>query len=218
MAEDRIVTYGNVSYSVDELGYLTFAELWDENFAEGIAPRLGIGDGLDDDHWRVIQYLRDKYMTDDEVPSLVPMFVELGISAGEFRRLFPTGFTRGACKIAGLNFEIISRRNHSLLYENYPYLWDGFPMDPRGFLASFDRWNERFASLVAADLDLPCGLTTAHWKVIHFLRKRYEASGTVPTLQETCRSAALSLKEFHVLFPGGYRWGACRAAGLPCER
>ncbi|MBW2456699.1 MAG: TusE/DsrC/DsvC family sulfur relay protein [Deltaproteobacteria bacterium] len=211
----RLITYGQVSYSVDRRGFLELPELWDENFAERIAPSIGIGEGLSGDHWRVIHHLRRVFCEWGTVPYPVLTCVELGLRAGQLRRLFPTGFTRGACKAAGLNLEIIATTNPDLLYENKPRLMEGYRVGPEGFLHSPDAWDRCFAHLVAAQTQLPHGLTGRHWAVLRFLRDHYDAAGMAPSVGAVCRHLDLSPQNLADLFPAGYERGACRAAGLP---
>jgi len=45
-------------YDVDEMGFLNDAGQWDDQFAEGMAPKLDIPGGLTEDHWAVIRYIR----------------------------------------------------------------------------------------------------------------------------------------------------------------
>ena len=62
---------------------------------------------------------------------------------------------------------------------------------------------------------MPPTLTEKQREVIDFLRRFYAERGEIPTVLETCREHGLDLAELGELFPGGYRRGACRIAGLP---
>jgi tRNA 2-thiouridine synthesizing protein E len=210
-----MMTFGETTYSLDAYGFLEHPTFWDENFAEGIAPKIGVASGLTEDHWRVIWFLRRRIEVEHDVPSFVVACMEMGLSISKFRGLFPTGYMRGACKAAGISFSAISECIPLQTYENLPNIWMQYKLTALGFLESFDAWDERFANLVAKEWDLPCGLTEAHWKVIRFLRQRYTATGSIPPVYETCRTNQLSLQDLHTLFPAGYRRGACRLAGLP---
>ncbi len=210
-----LVTFGNKTYTLDEFGYLEHPNLWDEGFADGIAPRIGVGSGLNDDHWRVIHYLRQQLEEEKTVPYFVLACLALGLRIPQFRELYPTGFMRGACRAAGLSFRFIAEQTPLATYENLPSIWTSYKMCTMGFLVSFDDWDRTFADLVAKDWDLPAGLTEIHWEVLRYLRVRFEATGAVPVVYETCRANGLDLKSLHTLFPTGYRRGACRAAGLP---
>jgi len=208
-----VVTVGNRIYTVDEHGHLDPMDQWDEAFAEGMAETLGIHGGLTVDHWRFIRYLRTRFAEEQTVPVLVVACTETDLLLRTFRNLFPTGYFRGACKLAGVNPSAI--RTHWLTTESAPVLAAEYSLTALGFLQNIDEWDERFAELVARDWKLPEGLTDRHRRVILFLRELYAQEKRVPTLFETCKANDLGLKEFGELFPEGYRRGACRAAGLP---
>lgn len=209
-----LLTVSQTTYVLDEHGFLEHPALWDEGFAEGIAPSIGIGSGLTEDHWRVIRYLRAK-LEEGDVPFFVIACIDLGLKVSEFRDLFPTGFMRGACRAAGFSFAFIAEKNRAQTYENLSNVWMRYRLGPLGYLEDFDSWDETFVGLVASEWNLPLGLTEAHWKVIRFLRERYKATGKVPLVYESCQAGNLSLNEFYLLFPTGYWSGACRLAGLP---
>jgi len=211
----RLVTYGNKSYALDNFGYLEHPSMWDEDFAEGIAPSLSIGSGLTDEHWRIIRHLRKHLEEKESVPFFVTTCIDLGYKLDAFTRLFPTGFTRGACRVAGISFKWIVETNPTLLYENLQSIWTRYRLCPNGFLVSFEDWDETFANMISSDWDLPCGLTEVHWAVIRFIRERFTVRGDVPLVYETCTKNNLTLSAFHKLFPTGYRRGACRIAGVP---
>lgn len=211
----KLVTYGNKSYALDNFGYLEHPSMWDEDFAEGIAPSLGVASGLSSEHWLIIHHLRKHLEEKESVPYFVTTCAELGFKLDAFMRLFPTGFTRGACRVAGISFKFIIETNFALTYEHLPSIWTRYQLCPNGYLISFDAWDETFANMVASKWDLPCGLTEAHWAVIRFIRDRFSLRNDVPLVYETCTTCNLTLAAFHKLFPTGYRRGACRIAGVP---
>jgi len=177
--------------------------------------KLGIFGGLTEDHWKVVRYLRDKFLTEKTVPVVVTACAENKLRLSRLRELFPTGYHRGACKIAGINYAFMCETNLWLTYETVPPTEAEHEVDELGFLRDFEQWNERFAHWVVRNWNLPEGLTERHWKIIHYLRDVYGKSGTMPTVFEVCSSNNISLDEMGRLFPKGYHRGACRAAGLP---
>jgi len=58
-------------------------------------------------------------------------------------------------------------------------------------------------------------LTPTHWEILPFLHNNYQATNNIPTVYEVCHAHRLDLHDLNALFPGGYRRGACRIAGLP---
>ena len=208
------VCFGGKTYTLDESGFLDPPEQWDETFAVGMSRLLGMEGGLDERHWRMIRYLRRKLEVEHTVPYFVIACMDNGLRIHEFRRLFPAGFHRGACRMAGVSTAVTVASNIALTYELTPMVWSKYPLSPTGFLERFEAWDEEFAAAVAREWDLP-SLGDRHWRVLRYLRDYYQAHGTVPGVSEVCQAAGLNLKEFHELFPGGYQGGACRMAGLP---
>jgi tRNA 2-thiouridine synthesizing protein E len=94
-----------VEREVDDENFLLEADLSDEAVAV-IAAAEGIA--LGEDHWRVINYLRDKYREDGHTPNFRHMTKELEDQHPEqdwkklLYDLFPTQPARQAARIAGL--------------------------------------------------------------------------------------------------------------------
>jgi len=208
-------TFKDRVYKLDKHGFLNPPDQWDDNFAEGMAKKLGISGGLTAKHWSFLSYLRKKFIEEKVVPVIVIACKENNIRLTEFKNLFPTGYHRGACKIAGINYEFMYKFNMWLTFETPPVLRNQYKMTPLGFLKDFNKWDKRFASLLAGEGNLPEGLTERHWTIIGFLREFYSKNHNIPTLLETCKANSLNFDEFGELFPEGYRRGACRIAGLP---
>jgi len=213
--EKNSITFKNKEYTLDKNGFLDPPDQWDDNFAEGMAKRVGIDGGLSEKHWQFISYLRKKFVKEKIVPVVVIACMENQLRLNEFRKLFPTGYHRGACKIAGINYEFMYKHNMWLTYETSPVLKNQYRMTLLGFLEDFTTWDKRFATLLASTWDLPDGLTERHWAIIEYLRVFFQRNRNIPTLHETCKENDLTIDEMGDLFPDGYRRGACRIAGLP---
>jgi len=89
------------SYEVDEDGFLQNPEIWDRNVATDFATTESISE-LTDEHWKVIQYLRDYYVKFGVAPMVRKVCKETGFPLGKIYELFPSGPAKGACKLAGL--------------------------------------------------------------------------------------------------------------------
>lgn len=61
---------------------------------------------------------------------------------------------------------------------------------------------------------MPEYLSEEHWQIIYYLRKKFQETGAVPTIYETCADNRLNLERFQTLFPDGYHRGAVKIAGL----
>ncbi len=213
--EPDSVTFGERSYRLDDHGFLDPPNQWDEDFAEGMAMMQGIYGGLTGEQWSFIRYLRHQFIEEKTVPVVVLACADNGLRLSDLRFLFPTGYHRGACRIAGINYDFMYQTNIWLTYETSTLLTEEFKLTPRGFLVDFDQWNERFAHLIIREWQLTQGLTERHLEIIDYLRSFYARTNNIPTIIETCRENDLDLEEFRELFPDGYRRGACRIAGLP---
>ncbi len=209
------VLFAGKTYELDEYGYLKSMDSWDERFAEGIAPRVGIFGGLTDSHWKLIHYLRRRYEEASMVPLVINACIDNQLRLGKLKQLFPSGYHRGACKVAGLNYEFMARSNYLLTYENYSTLKAEYRLTDTGFLMNIDQWDERFALMVISEGKPGATLTVKHRQVIKFLQGHFRTSGNIPTVYETCKKNDIDLADLVELFTFGYRRGACRAAGLP---
>lgn len=86
---------------VDEDGFLQDPGVWSEAIAAALAKMEEV-DALTDDHWKVVNYLRDYYQEFGIAPMIRKLCKQTGFKLKEIYTLFPTGPAKGACKIAGL--------------------------------------------------------------------------------------------------------------------
>ena len=86
---------------VDEDGFIVDPSLWTEEVAEALARTEGI-DSLTDDHWNIVNYLRNYYLEYGVAPMIRKLCKETHFTLKEIYEMFPTGPAKGACKIAGL--------------------------------------------------------------------------------------------------------------------
>lgn len=206
---------GGKTYTLDEKGFLNPPQQWDDEFAEGMAEMQGIYGGLTSKHWDFIRYLRKKFIEEKSVPVVVIACADNNLRLSNLRFLFPTGYHRGACRIAGINYNFMYKSNYWLTYETSTIPRVEYKLTPQGFLEDFEQWNERFAQLIVREWKLSSGLISRHLDIIAFLRDFYRKTGSIPTVYETCKRNNIDLEELSQLFPEGYRRGACRIAGLP---
>ena len=86
---------------VDEEGFLLHPELWNREIAQILAQGEVPGD-LSEDHWRVIDYMREYYLKFGSVPPVRMLARHTGLSLRRIKELFPKGLTHGAVKYAGI--------------------------------------------------------------------------------------------------------------------
>lgn len=93
-----------LAVSLDDEGYLTEPANWSEPIAVELARREGID--LTDAHWAVIRFMRDYYEQRRIAPDARFVLKHLaetrGADRNELFRLFPYGYVKQACKIAGM--------------------------------------------------------------------------------------------------------------------
>ena len=93
-------------------------------------------------------------------------------------------------------------------------------VNERGFMIDLSQWSPGVALYLARRQGIkgwPRELASDHWRVIHYMRTYFEATGNAPSLRYSCRELALTKKQFSRLFPGGLMT-ARRVSGLPQRR
>jgi TusE/DsrC/DsvC family sulfur relay protein len=94
-------THGNVSIAVDEDGFMENPEVWNTDVALALATTEGV-EALGDDHWKLVNYLRNYYLQFGVAPMIRKLCKETGFDLKKVYELFPSGPAKGACKVAGL--------------------------------------------------------------------------------------------------------------------
>lgn len=211
--------YNNETYEVDNNDFLADFHSWDKNFAEGLALKLGIAGGLTKEHWDVLNYIREAFRDTGRCPLVYETCRANGLSRRNLKVLFPTGYLRGACKLAGITYRegFLGQSYLPSVAEDLNVISTSktYAVDVRGFLINAGDWDEIWAAHRAYDMKINDGkLTDKHWQVIKFLRQYYDSSGKVPTVHETCENLKFELDELEKLFPDGYHRGAVKIAGL----
>lgn len=209
------------TYEVDSKGFLLDFDKWDNNFPEGMAPKLKIAHGLTKEHWDVIHSIRSAFKATGRCPLVYETCKTNALTLKDLELLFPAGYMRGACKLAGitaamghlgLQYHPTSSSETMSFMESYDKT---FTVDVRGFLVHPDEWDELYAMYRAYDMKINGGvLSDKHWQIIMFLRKSYQSNKKIPSVFETCKENGIDLEELERLFPDGYHRGAVKIAGL----
>ena len=95
------VTVGNKQVEVDEDGFLVDPNLWNEEIVKAFAALEDVSE-LTENHWKVINYLRNYYLQFGIAPMIRKLCKDTGFSLKEIYDMFPSGPAKGACKLAGL--------------------------------------------------------------------------------------------------------------------
>ena len=211
-------SHQSTTWPVDSLGFLLDPLAWDEPFAEGMAERAGIRGGLTEEHWRIIRFIRDHFDTTGRCPLVYQTCRACRLKLDDVERLFPAGYLRGACLLAGISY----RTSNALAWAPSAASAESreaveektYRVDVHGFLVNPSEWDEQYALHKALEMGMWEGLSERHLEVLRFLREFYEREGRVPTVYETCRRARIMFEELEELFPTGYQRGAVKLAGL----
>jgi tRNA 2-thiouridine synthesizing protein E len=86
---------------LDNDGFLTEMSAWSRETAEELAVRNDLGP-LTEDHWRIIEFVREFYRSHGDGPPVVRIGKALGLSPSRICELFPCGIARGGYRLAGL--------------------------------------------------------------------------------------------------------------------
>ena len=93
--------HGEIEVEVDEDGFMMEPESWNEEIAKALATTEAV-DNLTEDHWKVVNYLREYFLKFQVAPMIRKLCKQTGFSLKEIYELFPSGPAKGACKVAGL--------------------------------------------------------------------------------------------------------------------
>ncbi len=95
-----VTTIAGRGVRVDDEGFLTVYDEWDEDLATQLAAQIGID--LTDAHWKAIRFLRADYATQGETATLRRVTVVGGIPTKDLFTLFPKKPAKKMAYIAGL--------------------------------------------------------------------------------------------------------------------
>ena len=92
---------GDIKITVDEDGFMEEPEQWSEAVGVALATTEGV-DEMTEEHWKVVNYLREYYLKFGIAPMIRKLCKETGFPLKKIYELFPSGPAKGACKVAGL--------------------------------------------------------------------------------------------------------------------
>ena len=96
-----VIALEGIEVDVDEDGFIQDPDVWTEALAAAIAKTEDVEE-LTEDHWIVINYLRNYYQEFGIAPMIRKLCKQTGFKLNYIYELFPSGPAKGACKIAGL--------------------------------------------------------------------------------------------------------------------
>lgn len=99
-------TLGGIEIEIDEDGFIQEPDKWNKEVAEDLgkvdADYVPGEDKMGEDHWKIVDYLRDYYIQYEIAPPIRMVTRRTGIDLKTIYQLFPKGPAAGACKVAGL--------------------------------------------------------------------------------------------------------------------
>jgi tRNA 2-thiouridine synthesizing protein E len=95
-----LATIAGHEVHVDDEGFMTEYEEWDNSLAKQLAANIGID--LTDRHFDAIRFLREDYLAVGETPTLRRVTAVGGIPTKELFQLFPKKPAKKMAYIAGL--------------------------------------------------------------------------------------------------------------------
>lgn len=96
-----VTTIAGQEVHVDDEGFLTEYDEWSKELAATLASNIGI-DALTDDHWAVIDFLRDDFKEQGETATLRRVATVGGIPTKSLFQLFPKKPARKMSYVSGL--------------------------------------------------------------------------------------------------------------------
>jgi tRNA 2-thiouridine synthesizing protein E len=95
-----VTTIAGRDVHVDDEGFLTVYDEWDDALAKQLAAQIGIA--MTDAHWKAIRFLRADYATQGETATIRRVSTLGGIPTKELFTLFPKKPAKKMAYIAGL--------------------------------------------------------------------------------------------------------------------
>jgi TusE/DsrC/DsvC family sulfur relay protein len=95
-----VTTIAGKPVNVNEEGFLTEYDEWDDEVAQELAAQIGIA--LTDEHWKVLRFLRDDYRAQGETATLRRVSKAGGVPTKTLFTLFPGKPAKKMSYVAGL--------------------------------------------------------------------------------------------------------------------
>jgi TusE/DsrC/DsvC family sulfur relay protein len=96
-----VVQVSGKDIELDEDGFLANPEDWSNEMVTYFAKEEDVSE-LTENHWKVINYLRDYFKKFGVAPMIRKLCKDTGFSLQQIYEMFPSGPAKGACKLAGL--------------------------------------------------------------------------------------------------------------------
>lgn len=98
----RFIDVAGRRLELNEEGFLVDPAQWDRAVAEQLAKTEEGLDQLSEEHWAVINFIREHYLQTNLAPMVRSVCKTTGLPLRRIYEMFPSGPAKGACKLAGL--------------------------------------------------------------------------------------------------------------------
>ncbi len=95
-----VATIANHEVQIDDEGFMTNYDEWDEEVGAALAAQIGIE--MTEDHWRVVKFLREDFKDQGETATIRRVSTVGGVPTKELFMLFPKKPAKKMSYIAGL--------------------------------------------------------------------------------------------------------------------
>lgn len=234
----QVLKVNTVSFDLTADGRLKHPDNWSEDVAIELAQKEELT--LTDDHWAVINMMREYYNKFNRPPirkllksSLAEKYDPDKAEDKYLRTLFPNDVLVQGTRIAGLPVPVmdaeLNRSNYATtekissrheFAQAFDFEGNSIEVHPRGNLINLDDWSEQLAEVLAEREGVT--LTSEHWEVIRFLRKFYFEYGIAPMVKLLMKHMRQQLGDekssrdfLYSLFPEGPARQGSLIGGLP---
>lgn len=97
-----VLEIGGKQYELNDDGFLLNSDEWTDEVARVLAQAEEGLNNLTEEHWAVINYIREYFLEKKVAPMVRKLCKHTGFSLKYIFELFPSGPAKGACKLAGL--------------------------------------------------------------------------------------------------------------------
>lgn len=91
-----------VEVDVNDEGFFEKPDQWTPDMAVELATEYGVPTPLTDQHWTVLNYMRDEFFEKGTGPTIRKMGKSSGVTVKELYALFPKGPAKLAARCAGI--------------------------------------------------------------------------------------------------------------------
>ena len=96
------IEVGGKQLELNDEGFLNNPEQWNQEVATILAKGEEGLESLSEEHWAVINFIREHYEQTKLAPMVRSICKTTGLPLRRIYELFPSGPAKGACKLAGL--------------------------------------------------------------------------------------------------------------------